>query len=55
MGSVLGVVGAQGAVAGCCEVVRGCQVPVVHPRVQALVGGCLLHIQHVKNLSYQNV
>ena len=49
MGSVLGVVGAKGAVASRGEVVRCCQVPVVDPRVEALVGGGLLQRQDVND------
>ena len=49
MGSILWVVGAKGTVAGSCEVVRCCKIPIVHPRVQALVGGRLLQIQHIKS------
>ena len=48
MSCVLRVVGAEGAVASRGEVVRCCEVPVVNPGVEALVGGGLLQRQDVK-------
>ena len=50
MSRVLRVVGAQGAVASRGEVVRCCEVPVVDPGVEALVGGGLLQRQDVSKL-----
>ena len=50
MSCVLRVVGAEGAVASRGEVVRCCEVPVVDPRVEALVGGGLLQGQDVNEL-----
>ena len=49
MSCVLRVVSAKGAVASRGEVVRCCEVPVVDPRVEALVGGGLLQGQDVND------